>query len=179
MMDIYTPNKTHPRAHLYPPQPHTARDHPLMTSPLHPAEARLLALAAAQLDAYNRADLDAFCACYSNDVRVFRDGELISEGAVAFRARYQALFERGEFGARVETRQLEAARVDAGGVSVSCVDFERWWRGAGELRAEGEVWARYHLWCDPLQAATPEVPPCAHALISRVEFSVELSSVTR
>jgi hypothetical protein len=142
-----------------------------MTPPIIVAQSRLLALAAAQLDAYNRADLDAFCACYSNDVSVFRDGALVSEGAVAFRARYQALFERGDFGARVEARQLEAARVDEGGVSVSCVDFERWWRGSGELRAEGEVLARYHLKCDALQAPPPQAPPCAHALISRVEFS--------
>lgn len=49
-------------------------------------------LAQRQLDAYNAKDLDAFCACYSADVQVFRmpDTQPATSGMAAFRARYQA-----------------------------------------------------------------------------------------
>lgn len=47
-------------------------------------------LAAAQLDAYNRKDLDAFCACYSEDVKVWHPPEAQPRlvGMAAFRALY-------------------------------------------------------------------------------------------
>ena len=48
-------------------------------------------LAQSQLLAYNQSDLDAFCACYHDQVRV-RDqqGHCVAEGIDAFRQRYVA-----------------------------------------------------------------------------------------
>ena len=58
-------------------------------------------LATDQLAAYNAADLDAFCACYHEDVVVLDDdGSESLRGAEAFRARYAPMFARGGFGAR-------------------------------------------------------------------------------
>lgn len=46
-----------------------------------------------QLRAYNAADLDAFCACYHDEVRVLdEDGKVSIEGIEDFRKRYEALF---------------------------------------------------------------------------------------
>ena len=46
-------------------------------------------LAQDQLDAYNRQDLDAFCAVYSSDVIVADlNGPVIVDGLPALRARY-------------------------------------------------------------------------------------------
>lgn len=49
-------------------------------------------LAQAQLEAYNRKDLEAFCACYSEDVKVWHppEPEPRLSGMTAFRARYAA-----------------------------------------------------------------------------------------
>ena len=49
----------------------------------------------AQLAAYNAQDLDAFCACYHDDVGV-EDGHgtVLTEGIAAFRQRYAAVFAR-------------------------------------------------------------------------------------
>lgn len=94
-------------------------------------------LAARQLDAYNRADLDAFCDCYHDDVAVLSDdGSEVARGRDAFRARYEALFSRRAFGASVETRVA---------VGAHCVDHERWWRDVDGTREEGEVLVRYRL----------------------------------
>jgi hypothetical protein len=50
---------------------------------------------AAQLAAYNAQQLDAFCACYRDDVVVESgDGTVRSRGIAAFRARYAELFAR-------------------------------------------------------------------------------------
>lgn len=94
-------------------------------------------LAARQLAAYNAHDLDAFCACYADDVRVLdHDGNVTLEGAAAFRERYGALFSQWEVGAAVDTRVVAEPHV---------VDDERWWRtpkGGGE-RLIGHVLVRY------------------------------------
>ena len=48
-----------------------------------------------QLAAYNAQDLDAFCACYHDDVKVEgARGKVLSVGISAFRAVYAALFAR-------------------------------------------------------------------------------------
>lgn len=48
-----------------------------------------------QLEAYNRRDIEAFCACYHPDVKVewLVARRVISEGIGAFRERYCRLFE--------------------------------------------------------------------------------------
>ena len=57
------------------------------------AEGRAEALAERQLRAYNVQDLDAFCACYSEDITVSDyNGAVSSAGMEAFRARYRDLF---------------------------------------------------------------------------------------
>ena len=137
------------------------------------AEARLLTLAEAQLKAYNRGDLEAFCACYSDDIRVLDEaGEVTCEGAEAFKERYRGLFERAEvsgarpFGAEVSARALppQLAPAHKGRVEVSCVDDERWWRLSPEgERSEGRVWVRYTLQATPLDL--PE-----RALICAAQF---------
>jgi len=49
-----------------------------------------------QLDAYNAHDVDAFAACYAENVRVLRlpGGEVVAEGRGALRALYADLFRR-------------------------------------------------------------------------------------
>ena len=49
----------------------------------------------AQLEAYNARDVDAFMACYTQDVQVFdADGNLVVDGWDAMRERYAAAFAR-------------------------------------------------------------------------------------
>ena len=93
-------------------------------------------LASHQLEAYNLADLDAFVACYHPEVRVFDHNELVAEGRTAFRSRYQALFQRGGFGATVPQRIAHGDH---------CVDLENWWRIDPETnhRSEGTVMVHY------------------------------------
>lgn len=96
-------------------------------------------LAARQLDAYNRADLDAFCACYHDEVVVLNaDGEVTVRGLPAFRTRYVPMFARGNFGAAVPQRIA---------VGAHCVDLEDYWRVDPETgeRTEGRVMVRYSL----------------------------------
>jgi len=95
-------------------------------------------LAARQLDAYNRADLDAFCACYHPQVAVLdTDGQQTIHGIDAFRARYAQKFATGGFGATVPERLA---------VGPHCVDLEHYWVDSptGE-RTEGTVLVRYTL----------------------------------
>jgi hypothetical protein len=88
-------------------------------------------LAAAQLVAYNAADIDAFCACYHDEVVVL-DGEVEQlRGLEAFRERYVALFATTGFGARVPQRLAAGPH---------CVDLEVYWRADG---VEREVLVRY------------------------------------
>jgi hypothetical protein len=94
------------------------------------------ALAARQLDAYNAADLDAFCGCYHADVVVLAaDGTESFRGLSTFRQRYRGKFEAGGFGATVETRLA---------VGEHCVDLEHYWVD-GPPRSEGTVLVRYSL----------------------------------
>ncbi len=96
------------------------------------------ALSAAQLRAYNAADLDAFCACYHPDVTVMgHDGAVRTRGMAAFRAGYGAMFaEYAGVGAAVDTRITVGAHT---------VERERWWRTnrATGARIEGVVLVRY------------------------------------
>lgn len=93
-------------------------------------------LAAAQLAAYNAADLDAFCACYADDVTVLdAAGAVTCQGMEAFRERYRPMFERGNFGASVSTRLH---------LGDHAMDDEEYWRvGPDGARTEGRVLVRY------------------------------------
>lgn len=102
-------------------------------------ELEIVRLAKKQLDAYNRADLEAFCACYHQEIVVYDEqGQVSLKGAQAFRARYASLFEQGHFGAEVPERLA---------VGEHCVDREFYWREALPNReaAKGEVLVRYRL----------------------------------
>ena len=95
-------------------------------------------LAASQLEAYNRADLDAFIACYAEDVIVLDEaGGVTMKGRAEVRERYGRLFASfREIRAEVLTRLL---------VGKHCVDHERWSRVSIETggRSEGEILVRY------------------------------------
>ena len=63
-----------------------------------------------QLDAYNRGDLDAFVACFSETVclRELCDNSLIAQGRTAMRELYQSLFEDSpDLHAELLTRVVE------------------------------------------------------------------------
>jgi len=94
-------------------------------------ESAITKLAIKQLEAYNRADLDGFCACYHPDVRVFSGETEKPPGIDAFRERYVKMFAKGGFGASVPTRVSHGDH---------CVDLEHWWRDEGKT---GEVLVRY------------------------------------
>ena len=95
-------------------------------------------LAQRQLDAYNSADIDAFCACYAEDVVVLdADGNATMTGLGEFRERYAALFARFK-----NVRAELVARLACG---AHAVDHERWSRidaATGEA-SSGEILARY------------------------------------
>ncbi len=76
-------------------------------------------LADRQLAAYNASDLDAFVACYHEDVRVLDCEEETLRGREALRERYRGLFELWSFGAEVPRRVH---------LNQHCVDYETWWR---------------------------------------------------
>lgn len=103
-----------------------------MTEPL------VLQLSRAQLDAYNRADVEAFCACYHQDVVVLgEDGAVTLRGMDAFRTRYAGMFaSHDEVHAEVDARLLLPPHV---------VEHETWARRdrATGLRSSGEVLVRY------------------------------------
>jgi hypothetical protein len=100
----------------------------------------ILDLSTRQLDAYNRSDLDAFCACYHPAVRVLEwDGRVRLEGMDAFRERYDGLFrDYTDVQASVSQRILLGTHV---------VEHERWSRRerATGLVTSGEVIVRYTL----------------------------------
>jgi len=53
----------------------------------------IVQLSDAQLSAYNAGDIDAFCACYHDDVQVMDEaGEVSVQGISDFRERYGKLF---------------------------------------------------------------------------------------
>ena len=101
-------------------------------------EPRVLALSRRQLDAYNRADLEAFCECYHREVCVLdAAGERTLEGIDAFRARYGAMFS--------SHRDVTATVSERIVLGPHCVERERWSRVARDTgaRSEGEVLVRY------------------------------------
>jgi hypothetical protein len=100
------------------------------------AESSIAALATQQLVAYNAADLDAFCACYHDEVVVLDGEDQVLVGTEALRERYRGLFENWKFGGEVPQR------LDA---EPHCVDYETWWRVDPETgeRSEGVVLVRY------------------------------------
>ncbi|MBM4360072.1 MAG: nuclear transport factor 2 family protein [Deltaproteobacteria bacterium] len=93
-------------------------------------------LASAQLSAYNAMDLDAFCDCYAEDVRVLdAEGRVTLESLPAFRERYAGLFGGWDaVGATVATRLV---------LEPHAVDDETWWRSRQGERHEGRVLVRY------------------------------------
>jgi hypothetical protein len=93
-------------------------------------------LAARQLAAYNRADLDAFCACYHPAVTVLdADGAVSISGIAMFRERYAGKFAAGGFGATVSERLV---------LERHCVDLEHcWWLDADGARQDASVLVRY------------------------------------
>ncbi|MEE2973102.1 MAG: nuclear transport factor 2 family protein [Planctomycetota bacterium] len=99
---------------------------------------RIETLAARQLEAYNASDLEAFCACYHDEVEVWNDREPTYSGIATFRERYRDLFERWDFGGSVSERLV---------CGDHAVDLEHWWRtnpDSGE-RSEGYLLVRYTL----------------------------------
>lgn len=102
------------------------------------SESEILGLAARQLEAYNRSDLDAFCACFHEDVEVLaEDGAVQKRGMAEFRKSYGAMFaEHDAVVATVSARLVLGPHV---------VEHERWSRvrrSDGE-RLGGEVLVRY------------------------------------
>jgi hypothetical protein len=102
------------------------------------SEPPVAALATAQLEAYNASDLDAFCACYAEDVRVLdADGKATVQGLPTFREGYRALFERfAEVHAEVSRRLVMGSHA---------VDLEQWSRRNIETGVieSGEILVRY------------------------------------
>ena len=99
---------------------------------------KIIALAEAQLAAYNSANLDAFVACYHPNVVVYAGETQTVQGRSAFRERYQDLFSCWQFGATVSERLAAAGH---------CVDLEHWWRvnPQDQQREEGSLLVRYTL----------------------------------
>lgn len=91
-----------------------------------------------QLAAYNRADLDAFCACYHPDVVVLdAEGRVVRSGMPAFRAAYAEMF-----GAHRDVRAEVTERLVLGEHTVEREAWSRVRRDTGE-RSEGVVLVRY------------------------------------
>ena len=95
-------------------------------------------LAAAQLEAYNAADLEGFLACYAEDAVVLDEaGAVTMQGREQMRERYGRLFSGfREIHANVEIRIAMGRH---------CIDHERWSRVSLETgeRSEGEILVRY------------------------------------
>ena len=88
-------------------------------------------LAQAQLEAYNARDIEAFCACYSEDVEVlyFPGGAKILDGMIPFREHYSRMFN-----SCVDLHCLLLTRIVCGNF---VFDEERVRRNAGEYEIEG------------------------------------------
>ncbi|AKU96846.1 hypothetical protein AKJ09_03510 [Labilithrix luteola] len=102
------------------------------------SEPLVVALSKRQLEAYNRADLDAFCACYHADVMVLdHEGTCTTRGMDAFRERYRTMFDaHRDVHGRVDERIVLGEHV---------VELEHWSRvrkDTGE-RVSGTVVVRY------------------------------------
>jgi len=72
-----------------------------------------------QLEAYNRRDLDAFCAVYAEDAQLFELGEgtPVTAGKAAIRERYRTLFDNSP--------QLYSAVLNRTALGRVVVDLER------------------------------------------------------
>ncbi|MGX6648051.1 nuclear transport factor 2 family protein [Maricaulaceae bacterium MS644] len=81
-------------------------------------------IAERQLAAYNARDLDAFAACFAEDVEVYDfPGVRVLSGREAFRARYEARF---------QNEGLEAVAVHRTVIGPRVIDHERvWFDGRG------------------------------------------------
>ena len=65
-------------------------------------------LAQAQLDAYNARDIEAFLACYCDDVKIYNyPDELVLQGQEAMRTRYSARFADPDLYAHVVNRIVQ------------------------------------------------------------------------
>ena len=103
----------------------------------HDPKSKIVLLAEKQLEAYNNHDLDAFVTCYHEKVKVLdADGRVKTEGREAFRKNYEAMFQRGNFGAVVESRLQYKDH---------CVDLEHWHRFRDKEEVRGSVLVRYRL----------------------------------
>ena len=92
-------------------------------------------LAETQLTAYNARDLDAFCACFSDDVEVFDyPGKLTLKGMTVFRARYAERFKAQGLVAKLLSRIVLGA---------CAIDHERIWFRGPELSEPVEAVAIY------------------------------------
>ena len=102
------------------------------------SEDLVVQLAKRQLDAYNAADLDAFCACYHAEVTVLDAGGVVTvTGIDAFRARYAGLFrDFTDVHAEVDARLALGTHV---------VEREQWSRRnrTSEEVTRGSVLVRY------------------------------------
>jgi hypothetical protein len=102
------------------------------------AQMTILELSDAQLEAYNRQDVDAFCACFTDDVCVLDEaGHAVVSGKEAFRARYQELCSKWhQIGASVLARITLGPHV---------VEHEAYFRkrADGIIAESGEVIVRY------------------------------------
>jgi hypothetical protein len=104
----------------------------------------VLQLSDAQLIAYNNRDIDAFCACYHEDVLVLDEaGKPLHQGMASFREGYGKLF------AAYETKAWITERVC---LSRHVVEKERWQRRHTETGEEtsGEVIVRYTVQDDKI-----------------------------
>jgi len=95
-------------------------------------------LADRQLIAYNAADLETFCSCYSDDVVVLdADGAVTMQGMQTFRERYAGLFEQFE-----DVRAVIVGRVHVGAHVVEHELATRRHRESGE-ESHFELLVRY------------------------------------
>lgn len=90
---------------------------------------RPTAIVDAQIEAYNAQNLDAFCACYSDDAVIANlGGEVTEQGAAALRARYARMFAKfPKNKARIVNRIVLGDRI---------IDHEDVTRGPGGPRFE-------------------------------------------
>lgn len=100
--------------------------------------ATVLDLSDRQLAAYNARNIEAFCACFAEDVRVLDEaGQVSMAGMAEFRERYSALFTKwSAIGASVLKRMHLEPHV---------VEHEAYFRkdAAGVVQESGEVIVRY------------------------------------
>jgi len=98
----------------------------------------ILSLSLRQLDAYNRADVDAFCACYHHDVEILdADGHVVVRGIDEFRDRYRTRFEKSR-----DVHAVIHGRMELGEHIVEHETWSRVDRATGKSET-GDVLVRY------------------------------------